>query len=441
MKNSVFGLLLLLCFRGNGFSQSFNKAKMDSLFDVLASKEKAMGSIAVSKNGNLLYTRAIGNISMDGKEIIPADVNTKYRIGSITKMFTAVIIFQLVEEKKLGLDDKLDKYYPAVPNANKISIADMLRHQSGIHNFTDDSTYFSYYYMPHTQQSILDIITATKPDFEPGTETAYSNSNYVLLGYIAEMITGKKYDELVKQRIIKKIPLTNTYVGGKTDISKHEAYSYHFISSWEKEIETDMSVPAGAGSIVSTATDLTKFIEALFNGKLIDTTSLANMKTIKNNFGMGMFQIPFYEKRALGHSGSIDGFVSNLAYFPEDSLAIAYCSNGVVYPVNDIMIGILSICYNKKYSIPTFTKVELSNDDIMKYLGEYASDDIPLKITIGRMDNTLIAQATGQSSFPLEASAKDIFKFDPAGIAIEFDTPNQSFTLKQGGKKYLFKKE
>lgn len=441
MKNLFVFVFLIPCFSSNVFSQSFDKAKMDSLFDILASKDKAMGSIAISKNGQLIYSRAIGNISMNKNGNIAADINTRYRIGSITKMFTAVIIFQLIEEKKMSLDDKLDKYYPAVPNAAKISIADMLRHQSGIHNFTDDSAYFTYNFLPHTQKEMLDIITACKPDFEPGTQTAYSNSNYVLLGYIAEMITRKKYSELVKLRILKKIPLTNTYVASKTDISNHECYSYHFINAWEQETETDLSVPAGAGSIVSTPSDLAKFAEALFTGKLVDTSSLARMKSLKNGFGMGMFQIPFYERKALGHNGSIDGFVSNLAYFPGDSLAVVYCSNGVIYPVNDILIGILSIYFGKKYTIPTFTKIELTGDEIIKYLGEYASEDIPLKIIISRMDNTLVAQATGQSSFPLEASAKDIFKFDPAGIVIEFDTANQSFILKQGGKKYLFKKE
>lgn len=441
MKNLFVFVFLIPCFSSNVFSQSFDKAKMDSLFDILASKDKAMGSIAISKNGQLIYSRAIGNISMNKNGNIAADINTRYRIGSITKMFTAVIIFQLIEEKKMSLDDKLDKYYPAVPNAAKISIADMLRHQSGIHNFTDDSAYFTYNFLPHTQKEMLDIITACKPDFEPGSQTAYSNSNYVLLGYIAEMITRKKYSELVKLRILKKIPLTNTYVAGKTDISNHECYSYHFINAWEQETETDLSVPAGAGSIVSTPSDLAKFAEALFTGKLVDTSSLARMKSLKNGFGMGMFQIPFYERKALGHNGSIDGFVSNLAYFPGDSLAVVYCSNGVIYPVNDILIGILSIYFGKKYTIPTFTKIELTGDEIIKYLGEYASEDIPLKIIISRMDNTLVAQATGQSSFPLEASAKDIFKFDPAGIVIEFDTANQSFILKQGGKKYLFKKE
>jgi CubicO group peptidase (beta-lactamase class C family) len=135
-----------------------------------------------------------------------------------------------------------------------------------------------------------------------------------------------------------------------------------------------MSIPGGAGAIVSTPTDLVKFIEALFSLKLVSNTSLSQMKTLTDGFGMGMFQIPFYEKRAYGHNGGIDGFASNLAYFPEEGLAIAYCTNGQAYPMNNILIGVLSIYFNKPYPIPTFntTPVSLKTEDLDKYLGVYS---------------------------------------------------------------------
>ena len=156
-----------------------------------------------------------------------------------------------------------------------------------------------------------------------------------------------------------------------------------------------------------------------------------------------MFQIPFYEKSAYGHNGGIDGFASTLAYFPEDSLALAYCTNGQVYPLNNILIGVLSIYFNKQYSIPTFNTplVSLETEDLDKYLGAYSSTQIPLKITITKDNTTLIAQATGQSSFPLEATEKDKFKFDPAGIKMEFNPDKNEMTLKQGGENILFTKE
>jgi D-alanyl-D-alanine carboxypeptidase len=179
----------------------------------------------------------------------------------------------------------------------------------------------------------------------------------------------------------------------------------------------------------------------LFSLRLISYSSLKQMKTMTDGYGMGLFQMPFYTKKAYGHNGGIDGFASNLAYFPEDSIAVAYCTNGQVYPLNDILIGVLSICFNKDYSIPTFNAVSLKLADLNKYLGVYASKQISLKITITNDTTTLFAQATGQSMFPLEATEKDKFKFDQANIKLEFDTEKNEMTLKQGGVNYLFRKE
>jgi D-alanyl-D-alanine carboxypeptidase len=154
-----------------------------------------------------------------------------------------------------------------------------------------------------------------------------------------------------------------------------------------------------------------------------------------------MFEIPFYNKKAYGHNGGIDGFGSNLSYFTKDSVAVAYCTNGQVYPMNDILIAAMSICFNRPYNLPSFNSVILNSNDLDKYLGVYSSSDIPLKLTITKDNATLIAQATGQSSFPLEASEKDIFKFDRAGVVIEFNPVKNELTLKQGAGTYLFTKE
>ncbi len=439
ISSSLFFLYLFLT--TTSFGQSFNKAKMDSLMSILSEKDKAMGSLAISKNGTVIYSNAIGYASINGENKILATTETKYRIGSITKMFTAVIIFQLIEENKLTLDITLDKYFPTIPNASKINIGQLLSHRSGIHNFTDDSLFLTYNQTAKTQKEMIDIITAFPPDFEPNTEAAYSNTNFVLLGYIAEKITKKTYNELVKNRIASKLNLSKTYVGGKTNTGNNECFSYSFINGWKQEPETDMSIPAAAGSILSTPVELNRFIEALFAGKLLSPESLEKMKTIKVGFGMGMFEIPFYNKKAYGHNGGIDGFGSNLSYFPKDSVSFAYCTNGQVYPMNDILIAALSIYFNRTYTLPSFNSVVLNSNDLDKYLGTYSSNDIPLKLTITKDNATLLAQATGQSSFPLEASDKDIFKFDRAGVVIEFNPSKNELTLKQGAGTYLFTKE
>lgn len=442
MKSKIFTTILLIGLSiGKVFPQSINKPKLDSLFNILAEKNKAMGSLTISKNGTVLYNKAIGYSFISDNEKKTSTNITKYRIGSISKMFTATMIFQLIEEGKIKLTTTLDTYFPNIPNANKITISNLLNHRSGIHNLTDNPDYTTWMTQPKTHDEILSIISKSKVDFQPNEKASYSNSNYIILGYIIEKISKQPYSKNLNERITSKIGLSNTYCGGSTNINANESFSYQFATYWKQLPETDMSIPGGAGSIVSTPTDLTKFIEALFSLRLISYNSLIQMKTMTDSYGMGMFQMPFYTKRAYGHNGGIDGFASNLAYFPEDSIAVAYCTNGQVYPLNDILIGILSVCFNKDYSIPTFNAIILKSVDLNKYLGVYSSTQIPLKITITKDSIVLIAQATGQSSFPLEATEKDKFKFDQAGIKMEFNTEKNEMTLKQGGGNYLFTKE
>lgn len=442
MKRKTFAVLLLAFLYSNiTLAQTINKAKLDSLFTILEQKNKAMGSIALMKNGELLYAKTIGYSFISPKEKIPATVRTKYRIGSISKMFTAVMIFQLIEENKISLSTPLNSWFPQLPNANKITIGNLLNHHSGIHNFTDDDGYANYMTLPKTEDEMIAIISKNEPDFDPGTKFSYSNSNYVLLGYILEKITGKSYSTNLMERITSKIGLSDTYYGGKTSMANHESFSYTYIQDWEIEPETDMSIPGGAGAIVSTPEDLDKFIEALFSNKLVAPSSLDQMQTMIDGYGMGMFKIPFYSHSGYGHNGAIDGFGSMVGYFPGDSLAVAYCSNGQVYGMNDIMIGVLSIYFNMNYSLPSFTTISVKYEDLDKYLGFYACPVLPIRITISKSEGKLMAQATGQSAFPLEPNSTDVFGFSPGGIVLEFNTDKKEMTLKQGGGSYIFKKE
>lgn len=440
MKKLPLILLLLLILQSACHAQTFNKAKLDSFFVALNTHDKSMGSIAILTNGEVVYQNAIGYKQITGDIKSPATIKTKYRIGSISKMFTATMIFQLIEEGKLKLETPLANYFPQLPNAGKITIGEMLDHRSGLHNFTNDPLYAKYMSTPKSEAELTAIFAKQKPDFEPDTKAQYSNTNFVLLGYIVEKITGKTYPEELKKRVTSKIGLTDTYYGFKADPAKNEAYSYNYIGQWKQLPETDMSIPGGAGAIVSTPTDLVKFINALFTGKLISQASLEQMKTMKDNFGMAMFVIPFYDKKGYGHNGGIDGFTSTLVYFPDDKLAIAYTSNGFQYSTNNVIIGALSIYFNRHFVIPDFKSIILATADLDKYLGNYSSSQMPLKIAITKNNTTLIAQATGQGPISLEAKGGDKFVFDAAGITMQFEPAKNSFTLTQGGATYLFTK-
>ena len=343
-KKIAFTLLLGLLL-STSFAQNLDTVKLDSLFQILETKDKFMGSIAISENGKLLYTKSIGKDDLEtNKHSSPL---TKYRIGSISKMFTSCMVFKAVEERKINLNQTIEKYFPTIVNANKITISNLLNHRSGIHNFTDDENYMSYHTEPKSEKQMIEIIAHNKSDFKPDSKADYSNSNYVLLSFILEKIYKKSYKELLTATIIKPLGLKNTYFGGKIAVQNNECFSYTFEDKWQKENETDMSIPMGAGAIVSNPTDLVVFIENLFANKIISQNSLEQMKAIKDNYGMGIFQIPFYEKQGFGHTGGIDGFGSVLSYFPENKLAIALLSNGRIYENNNVMIGVLSIYFNK----------------------------------------------------------------------------------------------
>lgn len=421
------------------FAQDFDKIKLDNYFKALDTNNKFMGSVAVSQNGKIVYTKAIGFSDLDKR--IKANENTKYRIGSISKTFTSVLVLKAIEEKKLDLYQTIDKFFPTIKNAERITIKHLLYHRSGIHNFTDVKDYLTWCTQAKTEKEMVEIITKIGSDFEPGSKGDYSNSNFVLLTYILEKTFKKTYAELIAKYITEPLGLTNTYFGNKINTKNNECNSYRFIGNWKLEPETDTSIPLGAGGMVSTPSDLVKFSNALFGGKLLKKESLELMKTIKDKYGIGLFKIPLYEKIGYGHTGGIDGFASVFSHFSDGNISYAMTSNGTNYINNNISIAVLSAILNKPYDIPEFTKYTVKSEDLDKYLGVYSSTQISLKITISKESNTLIAQATGQSSFSLEATEKNKFMFDPAGIVLEFKMTENKMILKQGGGQFTFTKE
>ena len=438
MKIFIFFYSFLFAFLAT--SQDFDKAKMDSFFNILEQNNQAMGTVAISQNGKIVYQRSTGFLDNTNEIILKANENTRYHIGSISKMFTAVLIFQLIEAKKLSLDTKLSKFFKSIPNSKKITIAHLLQHRSGIYNFTDAENYEEIAYSPKTEAELVKLISSYPADFQPDTKASYSNSNYVLLGFIIEKLYKKPLAEVLKMQICDKVGLKNTYLSGKIKTENKEAFSFVGLENWEKMPETDMSVPRAAGAIVATTADLLTFIEALFTEKLINKQHLDKMKTIKEGYGMAMFEVPFYDKKSFGHTGGIDGFVAVLTYFEKENLALTYCSNGVNYPFNDVLIAVLSIYFGKNYELPSFKEVELSEEYLKNCEGIYSSKNFPLKITLTKKGKKLFAQAEGQSEFPLSAAENGLFKFDSAGIIIQINEKQTGFNFKQGGKSFDFEK-
>lgn len=444
-----FATLFILALFTSGYTQTLDKAKLDQFFDKLAEKNKAMGSLVIAQNGNILYSRSIGYGQINGTEKKPLTMASRYRIGSITKMFTAVMILQLIEEGKLKLTDTIDQFFPQIPNANKITMGQILAHRSGIPNVRrEQNSQGNVNTTPMTKDEHLALIVKATPDFEPDTKSLYSNSGYFLLGLIIEKVTGKSYEEALKQRITAKIGLRDTYTAtGNIDVNKNESLTYFIIpgGDWKQVPETHPSILFGAGAIVSTPHDLTTFIQALFDGKIVSKASLDQMKTIRDGEGSGMEPFTFAGKTFYGHTGGADNYGAWLSYLPEEKLAIAYTTNAKVYPVKDILSSVVDIYYNKPFQIPAFESITVSPEVLDHYIGVYSISGTPAKFSITRDGATLYALPPGtQSAVPLEATAQDKFKIDngtSGGIVFEFDVAKNQMTIKRNGGERVFTKE
>ena len=420
------------------FSQQYDFEKLDRYFDSLKENNRFMGTISLSKGNELIYTRSIGFLDFENNILL--DSNSKFRIGSISKTFTSVLVLKSEEDGKLNLDDTIEKFFPDLPNSENITIENLLSHRSGVFNFTDSPEYIKYSIHPKSREELIKIISNFDPVFKPGRRSEYSNSNYILLTIILEKLYSKNYSDILSEKITKPYELNNTYYGDKVDIKNNEAKSYIYAGKWMPQDETDPSVPLGAGGIVSNPSDLAKFSYLLFSGKILMNQSLEKMKKINGQYGLGIFTIPFYKRTAFGHTGGIDGFSSIFAHFTDDEVSYVLNSNGTNFNNNDISIAVLSAVFDKPYEIPTFSSYDYLPKDLKELLGSYSSEEIPLIIEVTMEGSILMIQATGQPRISLEAVEKNNFKSDIVGVEIEFKPEKNSFILRQNGAKIKFVK-
>lgn len=428
-------------------SLSQHQADLDTYLKTLSDNNKVMTAVYVTENGIPGYEHYAGLASIEDNS--PISAQTRFRIGSVTKTFTAVLIMQLIENNKLSLDTTLDQFYPAIPNAAQINIKHLLSHRSGIFSYTNDPDYMSFMTKPQTEEQLVSRIQGYQPEFSPGSKHKYSNSNYALLGFIIESLYDKPLKEVIAINIAQPLHLNNTYYGNSIEIEENEASSYRYNGYWVKQPETHMSVPHGAGAIVSTAKDTNQFFTALFEGKLISTDSLSAMMKLEDGYGLGMTAAPFGEKKFYGHFGGIDGFVSAAGYNTEDGLNITVLSNALNYNFNDVLIAVLKTMYGQSIDIQDFSAkpIKLSEKILSSFEGKFASTQVPIKIRFWVENGRLMSQGEGQGALPLTAYSETEFRFEPAGIVINFDEPNDSsshpdgFVLSQGGGKYEFKRQ
>lgn len=420
------------------YAQSPNTQKLDSLLQILARDQKFMGAVSVFKDGKEVYSHSVGYADIAAK--ISNNKNTKFSIGSITKTYTATLLFKAIEEGKVSLDQTIDKFFPTIKNANKITVAHLLLHRSGIWNFTDDPTYMMWNTEPKSRNELLAVIERGGVLFAPDSKMSYSNSNYLLISFILENIYSKSYAEILREKIIIPLALKHTTIGDKIDVKRGYCESYLYLDKWVLRSQTDASVCLGAGAIAASATDINSFLTALFSYTIVEKKSVEKMITLKDGLGMGLLRFPFYNRSIYGHGGKIDSFESVAGYLPDGNISYSIVSNGVNYPINDINIAVLRCFYNIPFDIPDFGAVVVSEEILDRYLGVYSSVQLPIKLTITREGDRLVAQGTGQAPFTLTPITVERFSFAPAKIVIEFNADKNTLQLNQGGGVYVMKR-
>ncbi len=393
---------------------------IDVVVDSFAQQNDFMGSIALTKAGELIYSRAIGYANVSTTK--PSNQDTRYRIGSLSKTYTATLILKAVEDGALALEQTIERFFPKLENAERIRIIDLLQHHSGIPNFTQDKQFLTYHTEFKSKQEMLTMIQGYASNFPPDTRAEYSNSNYFLLALILESIYNKSYEQLLNEHIVQPLGLTATYVGKKVNISQNEAVSYRYIDNWQVTPETDMSLAFGAGSIVSTPNEVSVFMNALFNGRIVSNEYVKQMKTLKNQFGMALKHYTLSGRDAYGHRGSIDGFKSSAVYFPDEQVTLVVTSNGSNDNIEGLFRDVVKAYFDD-------AAIEISSAELQKYVGIYTSTSDPSdKVVFTRQADVLIHIIGGEFQEQLIYQGQRQFLFE------QMYAPAMLFTFSEDGK-------
>ncbi len=329
--------IIICCFSLLNCSPNKN---LDELLKEFETEKKAMGTVSIYKNGKEIYNKSFGFSNIKTKK--KANKETKYWIGSISKTYTATIILQLVNEGKLQLDTKLEKYFSDIENANTITIKQLLKHRSGIYNITKSPNFEGWIAEPRNREEMISKLKQHKAEFEPGKKSSYSNSNFILLSYIAEIIEKKSFREILSERIFKKLNLKRTSFADTLNLTKNEAMDYFPENGKWSPItyHTNLIGTMGAGGIISTAKEINIFYQNLFGGKLLPQDLLHKMTTPINELGMGIGVSKFNGIKTYGHNGRIDGFRSIAVYAPEKKVSIALTFNASKIPMSKNLMKI-----------------------------------------------------------------------------------------------------
>lgn len=417
-------VLLLLSF---GATAQKNYAKqIDEYLEGHEKIYKFSGAVLVAKKGEIIYKEAFGLANMEWN--FPNTVDTKFRIGSLTKQFTSAAILQLAEAGKLSLQDPLSKYVKNFPKSDSVTIHMLLNHTSGIKSYTNMAKFRNVLTAPLTKDSIINFFKNEPYEFSPGTKYNYNNSGYFLLGYIIEKVSGQSYSNYISQHLNSKATLTNTSVDIVDVILPKRASGYmKDFKGWKNAQYISMEFPYSAGAIVSTVEDLHQWNMALHKGKILGNDMYKKMITpYLENYGYGLRIDSVDNHRRIGHSGGIPGFLSHNDYYPEQDIEVIVLSNNSSASTQ-IANGIGAIMFDKKVSTPYQHKeIQIETEALSKFAGKYKGEDLSIELIF---KNNKLYRRAGYMDIHLKPESKTKFFYsDGTDRQINFIIDNNQVT-------------
>lgn len=407
-------------------------SRMDQIVQSYVSARTFMGTVLVARGGEILFSKGYGMANLEWD--IPNSPSTKFRLGSVTKQFTAASILLLEERGKLQVQDPVKKYMPDAPAAwDKITIFHVLTHTSGIPSFTSFPDYSQTEPFETTPEKLVARFRDKPLDFEPGEKWSYSNSGYVLLGYLIEKISGQSYSTFVQENIFTPLGMKDSGYDSNSRIIPHRASGY----TPDKGVPVNagfihMSIPFSAGSLYSTTEDLLRWERGLFGGKVLSAASLQKMTTpFKQDYAFGLGVHTAGGHKVIDHGGGIEGFNTHLAYYPEDKLTVIVLAN-LNGPASDIAGKLGAAALGQPVQLTSERKeIAVPRKVLEKYAGAYElKPGFDLVVTLE--GDQLMAQATGQPKFPMFAESETKFFLKVVDAQVEF--AGDHLILHQGGQ-------
>ena len=416
-----------------------NLQRMDQIVQSYVAGRQFMGSVLVARDGQVLLDKGYGAANLEWQ--IPDSPEAKFRLGSMTKQFTAASILLLEERGKLKTDDPVKKYMADAPPAwDKITIYDLLTHTSGIPNFTSFPDYHSSEATPATPEKLVARFRDKPLDFQPGEKWSYSNSGYVLLGYLIEKISGKSYRDFVEENLLKPLAMNDSGYDSNSAIILHRADGYS--PGPDGPVNAgyiDMSIPFSAGALYSTTHDLLRWEQGLFGGKVLSPASLKKMTTpFKENYACGLAVRTVNGRTEFEHGGGIEGFNTDMAYYPDDKLTVIVLANLNGGAADEITAKLAAVVHGEKVVLPSERKeIAVPPGILAKYVGAYEQAPA-FSIVITLEGSQRMAQATNQPKFPIFAESETEFFLKVVDAQIEFIKNDKgdvtSLVLHQGGQ-------